>query len=111
MSPIERAYQKFKQRNDKTKVINGKIYYRIVWSDYFNLTGRDRGLLSVVPSPDMPKKADAVYQDENGNHFSFGGMHHIRFISEIPKWYFECGECSMEWQETKNIGKYLMIIE
>ena len=111
MSPVEKAYQKFKQRNDKIKIINGKIYYRIVLSEFFNPTGFEDGHLLVVPSPDMPQKKNAIYEDENGNHFTLGGRNHIRFIGEIPKWYFECGKLNMEWKETKEIGKYLTIIE
>ena len=111
MSPIEKAYQEYKLRNDKTKTINGKLYYRIVCSDFFNITGKENGYLLVVPSPDMPQKKNAIYEDENGNHFTLGGRNHIRFIGEIPKGYFECGELNMDWKETKEIGKYLTIIE
>ena len=111
MSPVEKAYQEYKLRNDKTKIIDGKLYYRIVMSEFFNLTGYENGYLLVVPSPDMPQEKNAIYQDENGNHFTFGGHNHIRFSGEIPEWYLECGECNMKWQETKNIGKYLSIVE
>ena len=52
-----------------------------------------------------------IYEDENGNHFSFTGFHFASFAGKIPDWYLKCGLCSMEWQETKNIGKYLTIIE
>lgn len=111
MSPVEKAFQEYKQRNDKTKIINGKIYYRIVLSEFFNLTGFENGYLLVVPSPDMPQENGAIYQDENGNHFMLGGRNHIRFAEEMPEWYLECGECTMKWEETKNIGKYLTIVE
>ena len=111
MSTVEKAYQEYKQRTDRTKIINGKLYYRIVLSEFFNLTGYENGYLLVIPSPDMPQEHNAVYQDENGNHFTFGGRNHIRFAGEIPEWYLECGECNMKWQETKEIGKYLTIIE
>ncbi len=111
MSPIEKAYQEYHQRSDKTRVINGKLYYRIVCSEFFNLTGLEDGYLLVVPSPDMPQDKNAVYQDENGNHFTLGGRNHIRFAGEIPKWYLECGECNMKWKETIHIGKYLTIVE
>ena len=56
MSPVEKAYQIYKQRSDKTKIINGKLYYRIVLSEFFNLTGLENGHLLVVPSPDIPQK-------------------------------------------------------
>ncbi len=111
MSPVEKAYQEYKQRSDKTKIINGKLYYRIVLSEFFNLTGLENGYLLVIPSPDMPQEISAVYQDENGNHFTFGGRNHFRFSGERPEWYLECGEWNMKWQETKNIGKYLTIVE
>lgn len=111
MSPVEEAYQEYKQRTDRTKMINGKLYYRIVLSDFFNLTGLENGYLLVIPSPDMPQKKDAVYQDEKGNHFTFCGHNHIRFAGEIPEWYLECGEYNMKWQETKDIGKYLTMVE
>ncbi len=111
MSLIEKAYEKFKNSKDQTKVINEKLYFQIIWSDYINVNGRERGILSIVPSPDMPKEKDAVYQDENGNHFIFMGYHFASFAGEIPEWYLKCGVCSMEWQETKNIGNYLTIIE
>lgn len=111
MSPVEKAYQEYKLRNDKTRIIDGKLYYRIVLSEFFNLTGYENGYLLVVPSPDMPQEKSAVYQDENGNHFRLGGRNHICFAGEIPEWYLECGECNMKWQETKNIGKYLSIVE
>ena len=111
MSPIEKAYQDFKNSKNQTKIINGKLYYQIIWSDYIDLKGREQGILSVVPSPDMPKNKEFVYKDENGNHFTFGGFHFIRFLGEIPEWYLKCGECSMKWQETKDIGNYLTILE
>lgn len=112
MSHVEKAYQEFLKRNDKTKVIDGKTYYRIVCSNFFQYNNKKTGYLSVVPSPDMKKQTDVVYQDEKGNHFIFKGFQFIRFVGgKIPKWYFECGVCSMEWQETKNIGQYLTIIE
>lgn len=107
MSLVEKAYEEFKKSKEQTKTIDGKIYYRIVWSDYLEITGRERGILSIVPSPDMPKHVGSVYIDENGNHFTFGGFHFLRFTGDIPEWYFKCGECNLEWKETKNIGKYL----
>ena len=78
MSPIEKAYQEFKQRNDKTKIIVGKIYYRIVCSDFFYITGREKGYLLVVPSPDMPQFKNAIYQDENGTISRLAGV--ITFV-------------------------------
>ena len=111
MSLVEKAYEKFKNSKEQTKVINEKLYFQIIWSDYIDITGRKQGILSIVPSPDMPKLKNAIYQDENGNHFSFTGFHFANFAGKIPDWYLKCGLCSMEWQETKNIGKYLTIIE
>ena len=111
MTAVKIAYQDFKNSKQQTRIINGKLYFRIIWSDYLEIKGRDRGVLSIAPSPDMPKSKDVVYQDENGNHFVFGGFHFLRFNGDIPKWYFNCGECSMEWQEAKDIGKYLTVIE
>ena len=110
MSPVEKAYEEYKQRNDKTKRMDGRLYYRIVSSAVFELTGFEEGCLLVIPSPEMPQKKNAVYQDENGNHFVLGGRTHIRFSGQIPRWYFECGECHMKWQETKDIGNYLTMV-
>ena len=112
MSNIEKVYLKFKQRNDKIKTIDGKQYYRIVYSDFINIEGREKGLLSVIPSPDMPKNYNETYIDEKGNHFIFKGVQHLRFVGDkVPEWYTKCRVCTVDWQETKNIGKYLTIEE
>ena len=112
MVNIEKLYQKFKQRNDKIKIIDGKQYYRIVYSNFINIKGREKGLLSVVPSPDMPKTYHEIYMDEKGNHFINKGYEHIRFVGDkIPEWYSKCGKFTLDWQETKNIGKYLTIVK
>lgn len=111
MSLVEKAYENFKNSKDQTKVINEKLYFQIIWFDHINITGREQEILSIVPSPYMPKLKNVIYQDENGNHFSFTGFHFVSFDGMIPDWYLECGLCNMKWQETKNIGKYLTIIE
>ena len=111
MLHIEKAYYKFKQRNDKIKTIGGKQYYRIVSSNFINIKGIEKGVLSVVLSPDMPKNYNETYIDENGNHFIYKGFYHLRFVDgKTPEWYTKCGVCTMDWQETQNIGKYLAII-
>ena len=112
MSRIEIAYNKFKQRNDKIKIIDGKQYYRIVHTDFVKIKGREKGLLSVILSPDMPKKYNETYIDEKGNHFIYKGFQHIRFVGgKMPEWYIKCEVCTLDWQETKNIGKYLAIFK
>ena len=112
MAHIDKMYHKYKQRNDKIKTIDGKQYYRIVYSDFENIKGVKKGILSVVLSPEMPKKYTETYIDEKGNRFIFKGFQHIRFVDDKePEWYIECGVCTMDWQETKNIGKYLSPVE
>lgn len=109
MSEVTKAYEAWKLRNDKVIDVDGKLFYRIIWSDSFKLSGYDKEILCAVISPDMPKGKD--YEDENGNHFTFKGFNHIRFIDEIPDWYLEAGECCLEWHETKDIGNYLKVID
>ena len=112
MAHIDITYHKFKQRNDKIKIIDGKQFYRIVYSDFINIKGREKGILSVIPSPDMPKKYNETYVDEKGNHFINKGSPHLRFVGgKRPEWYIKCGVCTLDWQETKNIGKYLSLVE
>ena len=109
MSEMERIYEEWLRRSDRTIEIDGNTYYRIVYSECFNLYSRGKEVLCVILSPDMPR--GKIFEDENGNHFIFDGYHHIRFIDEIPEWYLKSGQCSLKWQETKVIGKYLKVIE
>ena len=76
-----------------------------------NLNGCKIEYLLVIPSPDMPQKNNTVYQDENGNHFTFVGCNHIHFSGKLPEWFLECGLYNMKWHETKDLGEYLTLIE
>ena len=106
---IEKAYEEWLSRIDKTIKIDSCIYYRIIHSALFNFTAIDKEVLCVVLSPDMPK--GKKFEDENGHHFTFDGYHHIKFANDIPEWYLKSGQCSLKWEETKEIGKYLKILE
>ena len=109
MTSIEKAYNEWLANDKKTMQIGKDKYYRIVYSELFELGVMDRVFLCVVLSPDMPKGKN--FEDENGNHFTFDGFHFIRFIGEIPEWYLRSGQCSLKWQETKEIGEYLKVID
>lgn len=107
MTVIESAYEEWLNCKDKVVEINGELYFRIIHSEYFKLSIKE--ILCVVLSPNM--SSGKYFVDENGNHFTFEGYNHIRFIDEIPKWYLQSGQCSLKWHETKEIGKYLKVIE
>lgn len=109
MTEIEKIYEEWLNRKDKTIEIDGHLYYRIVHSECFKLSAIKKEILCVVLSPDMP--SGKMFEDENGNHFIFGEYHHIRFIDKVPERYFKSGQCSLNWEETKEIGKYLKVIK
>ncbi len=109
MSIVNNAYKEWLNRNDRIIEKDNYTYYRIVWSECFKFSFKEEESLFAVLSPDMPK--GKYFEDENGNHFKFDGFHFIRFIGEIPEWYLKAGECSLKWVETKEIGKYLRVIE
>ena len=109
MSTVNNAYKEWLTRTDKIIEKDNYTYYRIVWSECYKCSFKDNETLFAVLSPDMLK--GKYFEDENGNHFKFDGFHFIRFIDEIPEWYFKAGQCSLEWVETKEIGKYLRVIE
>ena len=107
MSEVEKAFEEWKQREDKVVEIDGKTYYRIIWSDVFRLSWSKKETLCVVPNPDMP--AGQKFIDENGNRFTFGARVHLSFRSPVPEWYFEAGQIVLDWHETKEIGEYLTV--
>ena len=109
MSVIQKAYEEWLNRSDKIVEIDGDLYYRIIYSVCFTLNKGKKEVICVVCSPDMP--SGGLFEDENGNHFALGGLCRIGFIDNIPEWYLNCVSCLLRWKETKDIGKYLKVIE
>ena len=110
MTGAERIYEEYQKKNDKIIHIENKKYYRIVRSEIIGFESLGLEILSIIPCPDMPVSKDYIYEDENGNHFTFENYHHYNFIGDIPNWYLQAGECTVAWRETKEIGEYLTII-
>lgn len=111
MTDRDKLYEEYLHRDDLIVEKDGKTYYRIAWSYLIKLNAAKKEILAICPCPDMPRGEEYLYEDENGNHFVFGGYHHYNFIKVAPKWYMRSGECGMEWKETKEIGQYLTVLK
>ena len=86
MDSVEISYQEFENSSDKTIMIDGKLFYKIVSSCCFHITGRKQSVLSLVPSPDMPVSDKNLYQDEYGNHFTIDGFQFVLlYYNKIEK--------------------------
>lgn len=109
ISPMEKVYENYKQKTDKTKIINGRLYYRIIHSDNVFFTAIKKEYLIVILSPEIEKHINELYEDENGNRFVLTGFHHIKFPGDIPQWYLDCGAYNMKWLKNKNIGNYISL--
>ena len=96
------AYAEYMTRNDKTVMINGKRYWRIV--DKSKLTDFE---VIVLPSDACGKKME----DEMGNEFHVSVPVEYNFKGEVPQWYKETVSLMLMDIEIKRIGNYVCIIE
>ena len=104
-SEMEIKYEEYLKSNDKTKMINGKEYYKIVDCHI----GEGFGII-IVPFEAVPKSKVWLI-DENGFKFFTDGLVHIRFSEGIPEWYLKLATLSIDVVKPCEIGKYLRICE
>ncbi len=105
-SDMEIKYEEYLKSNDKTKIINGKEYYRIVDCYVGSMLGIMTVPFEVVSQPDV------WLVDENGFKFLSKGLMHVRFSGEIPDWYLkELAIIGIDVVEPCEIGKYVRMCE
>lgn len=105
MSEVEKTFEEWKQREDKVVEIDGKTYYRIIWSDVFKLSCFEKPVIGVVCGETMP--GGRIFQDENGNHFEFFGF--LTVLHDVRQKIVGAMAFTLKWHETKEIGEYLTV--
>lgn len=104
-SEMEIKYEEYLKSNDKTKMINGKEYYKIVDCHIGKVFG-----IIIVPFEAVPKP-NVWLIDENGFKFFTDGLVHMRFSEGIPEWYLKLATLSIDVAKPYKIGEYLRICE
>lgn len=115
-SEMEFIYEKYLKRDDRSKVINGNQFYRIVYAHHFDTPKLQDYLEMIIPweyiksiKADEVVTADTIWIDENGNRFQVLSSAFMRFSGDIPEWYLQCGVFSVRWIDTPAIGNYIGI--
>ena len=112
MSKVEQAYEAYK-KGSKTKIINGETYFKIIYKESFNITGRGKVISAVLPAALFEKgRHTNRFSDENGIMIESGMPAHYSFRSGIPEWYMNSFSVFIFGFENENeIGDYLIPIE
>lgn len=109
---VKEKYEQYLSAADKTKVVNNTTFYKAVDIEFLKLQGKDT-ISIVLPYIIFKDNAGSkLIMNEDGTIFKLKGPAFIRFIDEIPQWYFECGsflidefDCSLE-----AVGEYFKSI-
>ncbi len=104
-SEMEIKYKEYLKSKDKTKIISGKEYYKIVDCHVGSVFG-----IMIVPYEAVPK-ANVWLIDENGFKFFTDGLVHFRFSGDIPEWYLRLATVGIDVVKPCEIGKYVRMCE
>lgn len=105
-SEMEIKYEEYLKSDDKTKIINGKKYYRII--DYH--VGSICGFMTIPNG--VVSLPNVWFVDENGFKFLSKGLVHIRFSGDIPEWYLKSAKIiCIDVVEPCEIGEYVRMCD
>ena len=108
---VEDAYKEYLASNDKTVIIDGEEYYKVVFIAHFN-DSRLGNFVHIVLHSDMfqPEVKFNKIKDEKDNIYKLSGPEMIHFDDAIPEWYFKCWSFFIIDSEsdslTQDIGNY-----
>lgn len=100
---INSWYEEFKNDPDKTTILNGCVYNKIIFRCEFYIA-EPCSMIVFIDSPDILRLED-ILMDENGNEYVIKGFEMFRF-SQIPEWYPRITPMLIQGS-TYNIGRYL----
>ena len=107
---MEIKYEKYMSLDRKAIIIDSDVYHLAI--DVVELNSVRGNIISVVlPYEIFEGYKSPMLKDENGNIYSIGSPAFIKFIDDIPDWYFSCGLYEIR-RVTGNrpVGAYFMIM-
>ena len=111
-SKMELKYERYLLSKDKTLILDGKTFYRII--DKFLVK---KMLIITLPleafgDNTVEKIITNKYTDEDNRVFAFSAPMHISFIGKAPDWYYETLTVQVKGvKKIDEIGDYISKME
>ena len=110
-SDLDIKYESYLNSSDKTKIINGKIYYKAVNICILTI-GNEKCYELCLDKEMFGRGKIECIQDEWGNVLKLSPPAFCSFGGNIPEWYRNCGLFLIKRSEIKGtIGKFFTVIE
>ena len=109
-SGMQIEYENYLASDDKTILINGKTYYKIVYK--YSLANRNNRIYITIPTELLNGNKSENVIDEKGQKFILGPSVHMAFRDGIPDWYVKTLTVSIAGiDQISDIGNYLSLLE
>ena len=112
-SALDVLYVDYLASDDKTLIVDGNVFHKIIFKDTLHIPDCARMITSVIVSKHIGGgKTGDWYEDERGNRFECRGREMMSFRGrEIPEWYLETLSLCFEDVESFSIGSFLRCVE
>lgn len=115
MSEAEKAYELYLRSEDKTKQLDGLIYYKAVYIDMYYSDALKKKIAHIMVPNEIFENGTrkSVYlRSDLGYTFTLHGANYYSFHGGIPEWYIKCREYTVDVDEDcKDIGSYFTLID
>ena len=98
-------YENYLKSDDKTKIINGKEYHKVIDCHVFDSFGVMSVSFEAAPKPNI------WLIDENGFKFFSKGLVHMSFARPVPEWYLKLANIGIEVSKPCKIGNYVRLYD
>lgn len=109
-SGMQIEFENYLASDDKTILINGNTYYKIVYK--YSHPNRNNRIYITIPTELLIGNKSINVIDEEGREFILGPSVHMCFRDGIPEWYVKTLTVSIEGiDRISDIGNYLSLLE